>query len=203
MDADTQAKGDGDMPDSLERKHLDRGGQHRPARDAMRVIGPALLVLGFGMFICGPILAISTDIPPLFFISFGGILFLFIGGTMTTMGFAGAVARYQANEMLPVAKDGVNYIAEGTQEGVKTATRAMATGLREGLAGQPLIGIASANTSGGRCGACGALNDVESNFCDQCGKALIKSLACPACGEANDPDARFCDACGRPLAPTI
>ena len=47
------------------------------------------------------------------------------------------------------------------------------------------------------CAACGHHNDVDSRFCDSCGKPL--SRTCASCGAANDADARFCDSCGQPL----
>jgi tetratricopeptide (TPR) repeat protein len=62
------------------------------------------------------------------------------------------------------------------------------------------------------CQACGAENDDEARYCDQCAAPLAGALlensagsvaapACPACGASTTPDARFCAQCGTPLAP--
>lgn len=52
---------------------------------------------------------------------------------MTKLGFLGTVARYVAGETAPVAKDVVNYMGEKTQPGVKSFTKAVAKGIKEGL----------------------------------------------------------------------
>jgi hypothetical protein len=54
-------------------------------------------------------------------------------GVMCQFGYFGAVAvaRYFASESAPVAKDTVNYIAEGTKDAVKTVARSIAEGLQE------------------------------------------------------------------------
>ena len=101
----------------------------------------------------------------------------------------GRVARYQAQQIAPVAKDTFNYMAEGTQEGIKTVVGAIGEGLRQGgPGGSPQTMV--------RCHKCNALIEAEAKFCSQCGQAVGKTKACPQCRELNDPDARFCDNCG-------
>jgi membrane protease subunit (stomatin/prohibitin family) len=102
-------------------------------------------------------------------------------------GFMGAVARYQAGEIAPVGKDTFNYMAHGTQGGVRTMASAVGAGLAEGAGGATLA-----------CPACGHPNDEDAKFCDDCGAAVSK--ACPTCGAANDGHAKFCDGCGNRLA---
>ena len=45
----------------------------------------------------------------------------------------GAFSRYIAAEQAPVAKDTINYLAEGTQDAVRTTARAVAQGVAEGI----------------------------------------------------------------------
>ena len=57
---------------------------------------------------------------------------------MCMFGFMGALARYVSAEQAPVAKDTINYLAEGTQDAVRTVARAAAQGVNEGMqSGQP------------------------------------------------------------------
>ncbi len=187
------------MNDPLERKHLDPAAKHKPLRNKLRVIGPIVFLTGLGLLGWGLYDVFLNDNLGFHFSPFVGMLLMFIGASMSMMGYAGAMARYHANEVLPVAKDGVNYMAEGTQDGVRTATRALAEGLREGLAGQPLVDL---GRSGAllHCHQCNALNQLGSKFCDQCGVELTKTKPCPTCAELNDGNANYCDHCGHELA---
>jgi RNA polymerase subunit RPABC4/transcription elongation factor Spt4 len=90
--------------------------------------------------------------------------------------------------MAPVVKDTFNYMAEGTEEGVKTVAGAIGEGLRGTATGEPQTKI--------RCHKCNALVEEAARFCGSCGAALAKAKACPTCKELNDPDAKFCDNCG-------
>jgi Double zinc ribbon len=186
-----------------QRDQFDRG--HAPQRKLLRMIGPMVAVAGFiftaigiGSFFA----AFGSFEPPRYFwCAFVGLPLLGIGGAITRFAYMGAIARYAANELAPVGKDTFNYLAEGTQDGVKTATRAIAEGLREGLGeAAAAAGRGGAPAVRVRCYKCNAENDADAHFCDACGAALTKSKPCPACGELNDPDARFCDNCGGALA---
>ncbi|QNN22337.1 zinc ribbon domain-containing protein [Planctomycetales bacterium ZRK34] len=176
------------MSDLHQRRHLDPSGRHTGRRNKLRTVGPIVLVAGFLTLGWGLFDIFVAGNMGFHFSPFVGMLMIFVGASTTMMGFAGALARYQANEIAPVAMDTFNDVADGTQQGVRTASRAFAGGLREGFT-ETADAIA--------CPSCGHANEAGSKFCDQCGKPL--SRACPSCGSANDADARFCDACGKPL----
>ena len=59
-----------------------------------------------------------------------GMPVMFVGAVCSMMGFGGALARYHAGEDAPVATDTFNYMAEGTQDGVRTVASAIGDGLR-------------------------------------------------------------------------
>jgi hypothetical protein len=91
---------------------------------------------------------------------------LFVGVAMCSFAFQGAILRYQAGEVAPVAKDTFNYMAEGTREGVKT----VATAIGEGIA----AGMSNSRKADNHCPMCGHSNDADAKFCKNCGAALTK-----------------------------
>lgn len=115
-----------------------RSSRHAGARNTLRTAGLVILsagvllmLIGFGSFF----LALgSGEFPRLFWCAFLGMPLTFVGGSMTMFGFLGAFQRYVAGESAPVAKDVVNYMGEGTQPGVKAFSKAVAEGIKEGLA---------------------------------------------------------------------
>jgi len=167
---------------------------HNAVRDTLRIIGPIILLTALGFLIVGLVdffRAFGGFGPPkLFWCVFVGILLLPMGGALTSYGYMGKVMRYMAQETAPVGKDTFNYLAQGTQEGIKTVAGAIGQGLREG-------GLGGAAPTMVRCHKCNALAPAEARFCHQCGQALGKTKPCPDCRELNDPAARFCDNCGR------
>jgi hypothetical protein len=168
---------------------------HTGKRRVLRIIGPVVLLLGIMLTAIGFLTVVMGDPfdhPGMAALPFIGMPLMFVGAVCSMMGFMGAVARYQANEYAPIAKDTFNYIAEETQDGVRT----VASAIGEGLRGE------TRKTDGAdlTCPDCGAPNEPGSKFCDQCGKPLPRDAVCPGCGEANDPDARFCDRCGRAIS---
>jgi rRNA maturation endonuclease Nob1 len=94
-----------------------------------------------------------------------------------------------ANEIAPVGKDVVNYVAEGTKEAVHNVAAAVAGGFKDGTAGKVVRIL--------RCHKCNVENEAPANFCKECGSPLAKARQCPECGKLNDPDARFCGQCGK------
>lgn len=167
---------------------------HNAKRAALRLIGPVVLVIGLLFTIVGVgnfFMAFGSHGPPkLFWCAFVGMPLIAIGSALTKAGFAGAVARYQAGEYAPVAKDTFNYVADGTRDSV----RSIASAVGEGLRGEAVEDTLP-------CPACDASNEPDSKFCDQCGGAFPGEKSCPGCGEVNGPDARFCDRCGERIGP--
>ena len=183
-----------------EGKRIDRG--HSGTRGCLRVLGPMLIVAG-GIFAAIGFVDFfrafgGSEFPRLFWCAFVGLPMFGIGMGITKFAYMGKIGRYIAGEAAPVVKDTLNYMADGTQDGIRTVTRAIGEGLRDGLA------VAQADrdvetVERVRCHKCNELNDADSRFCDQCGTALLKGVPCPGCGELNDGDAKFCDHCGRPM----
>ena len=198
---------------------------HAAKRRFLRVLGPLLILVGLiclvsgfkSTFVDGPSRFMARESPfpgqspgfdgmlfrqksssPFgrFWLMFVGMPLLGIGVIVTVLGYKGAVARYAAGELAPVAKDTVNYMANGTRDSVRTIASAIGEGLRGSAAGAD----SDSQVTVVRCHKCNAENDSGAKFCSQCGAALQKSKACLSCNELNDPDARFCDNCGKGLA---
>ena len=93
-----------DAPAKTEEEKINPG--HEKTRKKLRIAGIICLAVGL------PLSCIGIGIP-----------LIFAGLVMTMYGFAGKMARYQAAEMAPVQKDAFNYIADGTQGGVKTVAK--------------------------------------------------------------------------------
>ncbi|MBM4028820.1 MAG: zinc ribbon domain-containing protein, partial [Planctomycetes bacterium] len=142
---------------------------HNAVRDTLRIIGPIILLTALGFLIVGLVdffRAFGGFGPPkLFWCVFVGILLLPMGGALTSYGYMGKVMRYMAQETAPVGKDTFNYLAQGTQEGIKTVAGVIGQGLREG-------GLGGAAPTMVRCHKCNALAPAEARFCDNCGRAF-------------------------------
>lgn len=177
------------MREPLERKYLDRSGSFGNAAKVLRIVGPLVLIVGGLSLVWGIYDIFVRENMEFHFSPFVGMFLLFVGAVMTASGFAGAVARYQANQIAPVGKDVVNYMVEGTQESVQAVTRSIAAGLRDGMVGEGATA---------RCPKCGAGNQPGSKFCDQCGGPML--VACGGCGASNQPGSKFCDQCGGRLS---
>ena len=112
--------------------------RHNGVRRFLRIGGPLVLavgglfaLVGFGSFFVS--MASHSGPPVLFFCAFIGLPLMFVGSVMCMFGFVGAFSRYIAAEQAPVAKDTINYMADGTQEAVRTVARAAAQGVTEGV----------------------------------------------------------------------
>jgi hypothetical protein len=167
---------------------------HTSARSALRVVGPIVAAIGLVMTLIGLGSFFSSfgsfgssgfGPPRYFWCAIVGLPLLGLGLMITKVAFMGRVLRYVAGETAPVAKDTFNYVAEGTQQGVRTLASAVA----EGLTGNERTTV---------CSACRQVNDADARFCRKCGAAL--TTTCAACGHANDPGAQFCDTCGKPIS---
>ncbi len=149
-------------------------------------IGFVLLALILGAIaIGGGAFSLSHGgFPKAFLLLFLALPCLFVGTVCLMFGLMGKVARYQAGEVAPVAKDTINYMGRETQPGVK----AFASALGEGLRGEA--------DQRKPCPHCGGTSDADARFCDDCGKPFKEATPCPSCNTPNAADARFCDNCG-------
>jgi len=160
------------------RKRFEINPGHGGIRGVLRVVGPIIALIGFGLLATGLVdffsAAAGGGFPTRFWMAMAGIPMFAVGMQLTGVGYAGAIARYFAQEHAPVAADTFGYVARETRDDVRSL-------------------------SGARCPACGTVNDAAARYCDECGAALPIEKVCLSCGEKNDADARFCDSCGAPL----
>jgi hypothetical protein len=123
-------------PVSPELKRLQEPAQNS-IRTALRIFGPAIFLAGLLCIIVAGVsffASIGSFSPPrLFWLAFVGIPLLFVGSVLSMYGFMGAVFRFAAGEVAPVAADSVNYMAEETKGGVETVAKSAAKGVVEGM----------------------------------------------------------------------
>ena len=169
---------------------------HQSKQSVLRLVGPIVLLTGFiftaigmGSFFSS-FGSIGAGPPRYFWCCFVGMPLMALGMGICKFAFLGTVTRYVANETAPVGKDVVNYMADGTQDAVRT----MASAVADGLTGREEV------DSGLPCGSCGEENDADARFCKNCGVNIVTELRCQSCGETNDSDARYCDACGHQIS---
>lgn len=106
-------------------------------RTMLRIAGPVVFLTGV---VCVIIAAVSLfasagsfDGPHYFWLGFIGLPLMFVGSVLSMYGFMGAVARFAAGEVAPVAADSVNYVAEETKGAVETVAKSAAKGVVEGI----------------------------------------------------------------------
>jgi len=119
------------------------------------ILGVLLLILGFGCFIAGPVVAITTNKPYLFVISFAGPLMFVPGFILLSLGTSRKMVAYQAQAVGPVS-------VEASQKYGRKVAKEMAAGAMEGLNEEKQI----------FCKYCGQEIDSDSDFCKYCGKKL-------------------------------
>jgi len=170
-------------------------------RTFLRIAGP--LVVAAGVYCLYQGISRFGDFGPAFYETpkymFAGIPLLFVGIVMSVSGYAGAAARYQASQMAPVATDVINYVGEGTRDGVKAVASAIAEGISEGVAGGHAHVAGEGEAGVVHCPKCNTPNAAGANFCTQCGQALPRPCECSACGKTNEAGAKFCNGCGNRL----
>ncbi len=170
---------------------MDIDKNHNQKKSIFKVVGLIVLGLGLYLVISGFIsffqLSNSFDSEPKIGLVFAGMPLLFIGLILTSLGFMGDVARYQAGEMAPVGKDVVNYMVDGTKESMTTVAKAIHDGMN------------STHDASIKCPHCFTENETEAKFCKNCGKSLASDKVCRICHEKNESDAKYCDHCGNPL----
>jgi ribosomal protein L40E len=186
--------------------------EHEATRSLLRVAGPGLVILGLIFILVGFVDFFSSGVQPgpefqlpgglnfqpmgirqptKFWCFFVGLPMVAIGVAMCKYAFLGAVTRYVADEVAPVGKDVVNYMADGTKDSV----REIAEAVGEGLQGRG----AGASDPGLHCPKCGRANGAGANFCERCGAPLARTKSCPRCSHSNGAEASFCSKCGAPL----
>jgi len=162
---------------------------HATIRGVLRITGPVVVVIGLIFTITGMVsffASIGTFEPPRYFwCAFVGLPLVAFGVGITQYAFMGRMFRYVAGETAPVAKDTFNYLAKGTQQGVRTMARAVGEGLQS-------------SSTELQCVKCGQTNNTDARFCRKCGATL--GMTCPSCGRLSAPGTSFCDACGKELA---
>lgn len=162
---------------------------HRKVRLVLRVLGPAIALAGLACLVVGMIDFFTADgMPKLFWLNFVGLPLLFVGLGLSSHGYMGAIARYQAQEIAPVAVDTINHSGSATRPGIS----AIAGAIREGLSGDGWHDER-------RCCACSAHITSDARFCSQCGSEVKTVRVCESCGRQSGTDARFCSGCGQSL----
>lgn len=175
---------------------------HRSKKIVFRIVGICSLVIGIILiaFFIGSffdqrgqmgdnIFPISRFNEPRIDLAFIGMPLIFIGFLFTSLGFAGDVLRYQAEEVAPVSKDVINYMVDGTKDSIKTVVRSIKEGLsNDDTSNQKVI-----------CVRCQTENDSDAKYCDNCGNELEHDKICPKCKAINDYKASYCDNCGTRL----
>src|SRR5262249_10134630 len=116
--------------------HIDPG--HEDRRRPLRILGPVVAGIGLVFTIIGIASFFSSfgthESPRYFWCLFVGLPLLAIGVMISMFAFLGAVTRYTANEVAPVGKDVVNYMAAGTKDAVRDVAAAVGEGFRAGKA---------------------------------------------------------------------
>jgi hypothetical protein len=134
---------------------------HLRRRAQLRLVGVGLAIVGLLFTACGMVSFFSSFVtlepPRYFWCAFVGLPVLFAGLAICQFAFLGSVSRFVAGESAPVQKDTFNYLAQGTQEGVRTIAKAVG----EGLA-----------ATGVPCPNCRHTNEAAAKFCSNCGAAL-------------------------------
>lgn len=132
--------------------------EHKKKRILFTIFGLILVIIGFGFFVSGPILAFTTRIYPLGALSFLGIFFLFPGFILLALGTQRAVTSFVAQSVGPVAVDATQKY--GAPVANKMA-RAVKKGLDEEEEKEEIF-----------CKYCGNYIDSDSEYCKYCGKKI-------------------------------
>lgn len=139
---------------------------HAGPRDAMRVVGPTMVVVGIVMFLSLVLQMGGRSMPnPIW--GFLGVFLIGIGAAITRWAWLGPAATYAAQETAPA---------------VAIATRAVLGEIRR--PGPACAACRAENAPDARyckacgrslaraCAACGGTSAADARFCDDCGKPL-------------------------------
>ena len=128
--------------------------EHAKKRKKFTVLGIIFVILGFGLFVGGPIAIMTTHLFYLFFLSFLGVFFLVPGFIMLSLGTQRAVASFRAQSVGPVA-------TQAAHDFGRPIAREMTAGVMDGMTGE---------NSEIYCKYCGNRIDADSDFCKYCGR---------------------------------
>lgn len=160
----------------------ERKARHRKTKKILRVVGGIALAAGIAFVIVGisDFFRNTADFqqPKLFWCFFAGFPLIFVGASLTVLGFHREIGRYVKNESVPIINEAATELAPAVKEIAKAVK-----------------GVSS-DTRGARC-SCGAENESDANYCKVCGKPLTRT--CPYCGESVKSDNIFCGKCGKML----
>lgn len=153
--------------------------KHNRTKLILKILGLLLLATGITFVVIGFVDVFGSfgdGMPSKFWCFFVGFPVIFVGASMSVLGFRGEIHRYVKNESAPI----FNEMSMDIQPGIQN----IASATKDGLIGSV------------RC-ECGEVNAAGSKFCNNCGKPL--SAACPGCGEEIPAGAKFCNNCGKKL----
>lgn len=171
-----------------------RDQRHQDTRKFLRVLGPCIVGIGLIFTLIGLVSFFSAfgnfGSPRYFWCAFIGLPMMGFGAMITQFAYVGAIMKFQAREMTPVATETFNDVVDGTQSGMRKMARAVSGGIQEGISGSEV----------NDCSRCGHSNDADARFCSDCGESMTSVRVCSSCRAANDQTAAFCDQCGQSLA---
>lgn len=182
-----------------EQKHQDFKAKLKKIGIILMIVGACLAVVGIALLISG-FVSFSKPIydndPNSFYASGTSVAMFVCGGFLLMFGlpclgygvyatfFANAreIASYEATAVTPVIGETINYVKENTQPSVEN-TESKAVEEKKVV----------------KCLKCGAENDVENKFCENCGTKLVRNRVCPKCDSKFDRAIKFCPNCGAKL----
>lgn len=154
---------------------------HEKTKRILKIIGPIILIIGISLALIAIVPFVFMQETDTFGLAFIAFPLIFIGSSLTAIGFHREIVKYGIDENKDNAKYMANYMMDGTRENVVRSANA----IRDGYIKKSF------------CPYCGCENDSDASFCKECGKSLKK--ICPKCGEENDSNAKYCDNCGTKL----
>ena len=155
--------------------------KHLKNKKTLKIIGfitliPGIIlsIVGFVSFVIG---FMNMTMPPLFFLTIVGFPLIGIGSSWLSFAYRKEVNTYLKNESIPVVKEAYQDIKPEFKDLVDT------------IKGNDKDVIT--------CSRCGAQNDSNNKFCNQCGNSL--TVSCPLCHTTIEKDSKYCPHCGTKL----
>ena len=171
--------------------------EHSKAKKVFRVLGLISLSAGIIITIIFFINFFSDFynpgsfmVPKLSFLGFIGIPLIAFGLICLSIGFMKEINQFTASQTVPVAKDVVNYMIDGTRDEFE---KTISYGVKKYKEYKENELIERNN----KCAKCGTINPEDAKFCSNCGSEI--TLKCPKCGLVNDDHSNYCNECGTKL----